>query len=601
MTPLILVSTEIRAADGLIWHAALDTYLNAVTLTGAAPVLLPSLGDKLDLAAILSRADGVLLTGSRSNVHPSHYGAEPSERHEPYDHDRDATTLKLIPLAIDMGVPLFAVCRGFQELNVALGGTLITEAQERPGSLDHRAPIGLPQDERFKLAHDVNFEEDSQLAKLLGARCIKVNSVHRQVLDRLSTRLGRGGARPRRHDRGGAGRRRARLRIRRAMASGILGGDRSGLGRPLPCIRGGGAGARRTRSPARGGVKMQNPDDHEHTHGHDHAHHDHAHDHDHRGSHLDDIELRVRALETLLVEKGYVDPAALDVFIETYEKKIGPRNGAKVVAKAWSDPAYREWLLKDATAAIASLGFTGRQSEHMVALENTLDTHNMVVCTLCSCYPVAVLGLPPVWYKSAPYRSRAVIDPRGVLAEFGVDAAGDDPHPHMGFHRRDPLSRRPDAPRRHRRMERGAARRSGDPQFHDWHGPAALAQGVAMNGPHDLGGAHGFGPIAPEPDEPCFMHEWERRAAALSLAMNATGTWNIDMVRHARERIPPAEYLAASYYEKWLKGLERLLVEGGLATQAEIDAGHGSSAPRALPRKVAAVDVSAMLSKGSSL
>src|SRR4029453_10724865 len=103
-----------------------------------------------------------------------------------------------------------------------------------------------------------------------------------------------------------------------------------------------------------------------------------------------------------------------------YETKIGPRNGAKVVAKAWSDAAYREWLLQDATAAIASLGFTGRQSEHMVALENTADTHNMVVCTLCSCYPVAVLGLPPVWYKSAPYRSRAVIDPRGVLAEFGV-------------------------------------------------------------------------------------------------------------------------------------------------------------------------------------
>ena len=121
-----------------------------------------------------------------------------------------------------------------------------------------------------------------------------------------------------------------------------------------------------------------------------------------------------------------------------------------------------------------------------------------------------------------------------------------------------------------------------------------------MNGPHDLGGAHGFGPIAPEVKEPVFHHEWERRAAALSLAVNATGTWNIDMVRHARERIPPAEYLAASYYEKWLKGLERLLAEGGLATQAEIDAGHGSSAPRALPRKVAAVDVSAMLSKGSS-
>ncbi len=158
-------------------------------------------------------------------------------------------------------------------------------------------------------------------------------------------------------------------------------------------------------------------------HGHDHAHgHDHGHHHGHydEASHLDEVVVRVRALETLLVDKGYVDPAALDIFIDTYETKIGPRNGAKVVAKAWSDPAYRAWLLKDGTAAIADLGFTGRQSEHLMALENTPDTHHMVVCTLCSCYPVAVLGLPPVWYKSPPYRSRAVIDPRGVLAEFGV-------------------------------------------------------------------------------------------------------------------------------------------------------------------------------------
>ncbi len=147
---------------------------------------------------------------------------------------------------------------------------------------------------------------------------------------------------------------------------------------------------------------------------------DHDHAHDHAGSHLDEVELRVRALETLLTEKGYVDPAALDVFIETYETKVGPRNGARVVAKAWSDEAFRRWLFEDATAAIASLGFTGRQGEHMVALENTPDTHNMVVCTLCSCYPWSVLGLPPVWYKSPPYRSRAVIDPRGVLTDFGV-------------------------------------------------------------------------------------------------------------------------------------------------------------------------------------
>jgi nitrile hydratase len=151
--------------------------------------------------------------------------------------------------------------------------------------------------------------------------------------------------------------------------------------------------------------------------------HDHHHDHDDY-SHLSEIELRVLALESILVEKGYVDPAAIDALVETYEVKVGPRNGAKVVAKAWADPAYREWLRTDATAAIASLGFIGRQGEHMVAVENTPDEHNMVVCTLCSCYPWPVLGLPPIWYKSAPYRSRAVLDPRGVLAEFGVHLPG---------------------------------------------------------------------------------------------------------------------------------------------------------------------------------
>ena len=146
--------------------------------------------------------------------------------------------------------------------------------------------------------------------------------------------------------------------------------------------------------------------------------HDHSHDHDH--SELSEIELRVRALETLLTEKGYIDPPALDELIETYETKIGPKNGARVVARAWADADYRNRLLQDATSAIAEFGFTGRQGEHMVAVENTDQTHNMVVCTLCSCYPWTVLGLPPVWYKSAPYRSRAVRDPRGVLDEFGV-------------------------------------------------------------------------------------------------------------------------------------------------------------------------------------
>ena len=141
---------------------------------------------------------------------------------------------------------------------------------------------------------------------------------------------------------------------------------------------------------------------------------------DHEHSELGEMDLRVRALETVLAEKGYIDPAALDAIIDTYQTRVGPRNGARVVARAWSDANYREWLLQDATAAIASLGYSGRQGEHMVALENTAVRHNMVVCTLCSCYPWPVLGLPPTWYKSTPYRSRVVKDPRGVLMEFGV-------------------------------------------------------------------------------------------------------------------------------------------------------------------------------------
>lgn len=151
---------------------------------------------------------------------------------------------------------------------------------------------------------------------------------------------------------------------------------------------------------------------------HDQPHH--HHDHDHEGSQLSETVLRVRALESLLVEKGYVEPAALDELIETYEKKVGPRNGARVVAKAWSDPAYHARLMENATAAIAELDYRGRQGEHLLAVENQPGIHNMVVCTLCSCYPWPVLGLPPVWYKSAPYRSRAVADPRGVLADFGI-------------------------------------------------------------------------------------------------------------------------------------------------------------------------------------
>ena len=150
--------------------------------------------------------------------------------------------------------------------------------------------------------------------------------------------------------------------------------------------------------------------------------HHHHHEHTEPPS---DLVLRVQALESLLVEKGLVDPAAIDLLIEAYETKIGPRNGAKVVARAWSDPAFKEWLLEDATAAIASLGYSGRQGEHMKVVENTPRVHNLVVCTLCSCYPWPVLGLPPVWYKSAPYRARAVADPRGVLKEFGTTLSDD--------------------------------------------------------------------------------------------------------------------------------------------------------------------------------
>jgi nitrile hydratase len=171
-------------------------------------------------------------------------------------------------------------------------------------------------------------------------------------------------------------------------------------------------------------------DEHEHEHEHEHGHgHHHAHgiddpDHPHNAP-LTDVQLRVRALESLLTEKGLVDPAALDELIDTYETKIGPRNGARVVARAWTDPAFKQRLLSDATATLADLGFLGRQGEDMVVLENTETVHHMVVCTLCSCYPWPVLGLPPVWYKSAPYRSRAVIDPRGVLRDFGVQLPDD--------------------------------------------------------------------------------------------------------------------------------------------------------------------------------
>ncbi|WP_394762547.1 nitrile hydratase subunit alpha [Phenylobacterium sp.] len=153
---------------------------------------------------------------------------------------------------------------------------------------------------------------------------------------------------------------------------------------------------------------------------HDHHDHDHHHEHGHGQEPPSDMALRVKALESLMVEKGLVDPAALDAIVDHFEHRVGPRNGARVVARAWRDPAFKARLLADGTAAIAELGYAGGQGDHMVVVENTPQVHNLVVCTLCSCYPWSVLGLPPVWYKSSPYRSRAVIDPRGVIAEFGT-------------------------------------------------------------------------------------------------------------------------------------------------------------------------------------
>jgi putative glutamine amidotransferase len=188
--PLVAVSTDVKQFDNYTWHATPRQYLEAaLTGSGVFPVLVPSFGDRLDLDELLTSVDGVMVTGSKSNVHPSLYGGDPSEKNGPYDHDRDATTLPLIRKAIDYGVPLLAICRGIQELNVALGGTLAAELQEREGSLDHRAPVSDNQDERFKIHQKVTIQAGSCLAGVFGAGDMLVNSVHRQGIDRLGPRL----------------------------------------------------------------------------------------------------------------------------------------------------------------------------------------------------------------------------------------------------------------------------------------------------------------------------------------------------------------------------------------------------------------------------
>jgi putative glutamine amidotransferase len=188
--PLILVTADVKAVDGYNWHAAPSTYLHAVTTgTGGIPMILPSLGADIDIDSVLDQVDGVLATGSRSNVNPQIYGEEAIEANGPYDPDRDATTLPLLKQAVERGVPVFAICRGMQELNVALGGTLLTEIQELQGRKDHRAPTSEHQNERFRIAHSVEVEADSRLADIVGEEPIEVNSLHRQAVGVLGEKL----------------------------------------------------------------------------------------------------------------------------------------------------------------------------------------------------------------------------------------------------------------------------------------------------------------------------------------------------------------------------------------------------------------------------
>ncbi len=190
LQPLVAVSTDVKSFENYTWHATPQQYLDAaITAAGVLPVLVPSFGDRLDLDSLLASVDGVMMTGSKSNVHPSLYGGDASEANGPYDPARDATTLPLIRKAIERGVPLLCICRGIQEMNVALGGSLATEIQERAGSLDHRAPVSDDQDERFAIRQKVSIKPGSCLAGVFGAGDVMVNSVHRQAVDRLGPRL----------------------------------------------------------------------------------------------------------------------------------------------------------------------------------------------------------------------------------------------------------------------------------------------------------------------------------------------------------------------------------------------------------------------------
>jgi nitrile hydratase subunit beta len=282
---------------------------------------------------------------------------------------------------------------------------------------------------------------------------------------------------------------------------------------------------------------------------HDHDHHDEHH------SELSETQLRVRALETILTEKGYIDPAALDAIVEAYETKVGPRNGALVVARAWTDAAFRQALLKDATAAVATLG----------AL--------------------------PLARRQGSARRAGRLRPR---------AAEGNRNTRLGFDRRDALPRRTDAPRRHRGLERATPCRPRHPRFDDRHRPCPFSGGDrVVNGVHDMGGMDGFGKVEVEPNEPPFHEKWEGRVLAMQRALGYAGAWHIDHGRFAQEALPPRVYLAASYYWRWALGMQKNLLERGFVGEDEIAAGHALRSGKALPRKLTADVVPANMTRNS--
>ncbi len=312
-----------------------------------------------------------------------------------------------------------------------------------------------------------------------------------------------------------------------------------------------------------------------------------------------DMTLRVKSLESLLVEKGLVDPAALDALVDTFENKVGPRNGARVVAKAWVDPAYKRRLLADADAAIAEFGYTGQQGEHMVVLENTPTVHHMVVCTLCSCYPWPTLGLPPVWYKSAPYRSRAVIDPRGVLQEFGVTIPDDVEVRVWDATAEIRYLVLPERPAGTEGMSEEALAALVTRRLDDRRRQSDAWEGDPMNGLHDMGGMQGFGPIQREANEPVFHAPWEGRVITMVMGIAAWGKFGVDQRRYARELIPPAEFLRMSYYELWYTGLITTLLDAGMVTRAEIDSGVPAAGSAKLTPALLAARVPTFFANGT--